>query len=250
MKSAFLLALLPFAFASPNASPNPLAQIITSAAQRACDCRSMPLNTKCDGMALCECQNRFVIQCWSTKTARCSLQLQNCPSAPNFALDYPACGRGLPDCDPGRICRKVDVNCNDNRAMGVGSCLGLCVPPPQSQPLIPADQLQQPKGQQPQQPAQSTQAPWWQPKPAAPKAAPPKGTTPLSAAGPKCPAKFQCPNGTVCVGDPRDRGQTYKCVDAGGICAGFKQEQCPQGQLCTKDPRFSCEGPGCTGICA
>ncbi|KAF2398072.1 hypothetical protein EJ06DRAFT_558476 [Trichodelitschia bisporula] len=252
-----LAAALPDAYPAPAPEPEPqipqligLASgaIILGALGSAYE-NSRPCNTcnnakvQCSGNA-CECENQASIACWVSKRGGCSLKLKGCPAVNGGGAtivsqnsDYPPCGQGLPTCGSGRACRKVDPSCTD--WTGRGTCVGLCIPS--------FTGAQQPAAA----PAQTTQ-PWWQ-QWSQPKASQPAQAAPKIA---ECPRSYQCPQGTLCVQDPRDTlapirgGPAFLCVDGNNVCGGFRNDQCQSGRLCVPDPRNKCSGPGCTGVCA
>ncbi|QDS71377.1 hypothetical protein FKW77_002695 [Venturia effusa] len=181
-------------------------------AARDCECARSFQPPPCAG-TFCECKNQASIACWANRNQQCKISLAVCPandgklgSPTGLNSEYPPCGQGMPICNNGKTCRKLDNACSDSH--GGGSCLGLCVPPvgapARAPPTLPAPAPQQ------------QQQPWWQNG---------QGGRLGEGAGPKqppaparCPANFVCPQNMACIADPHDaasiRGPTFKCVDA------------------------------------
>jgi len=81
-----------------------------------------------------------------------------------------------------------------------------------------------------------------------------RSANPSPSDSPSCPS---CPDGAVCVFDPRvrcdaDAGSSCPGVCASGACGGLTGRSCPQGSVCVDDPRDDCapsRSADCIGVC-
>ncbi|RDI84214.1 Superoxide-generating NADPH oxidase heavy chain subunit A [Venturia inaequalis] len=210
-------------------------------AARDCECARSFQSPPCYG-SFCECKNQAAIACWASRNQQCKINLTVCAanggqsgSPTGLNSEYPPCGQGLPNCNNGKTCRKLDNTCKFGQ-----SCIGLCVP------LLGGLAAQ----------GQQQQPPWWQggqgKKPDYTGVQGLPGSKPSSGPA-RCPSNFSCPQNTACVQDPQNtgaQGPAFKCVDSTQQCGGFQNLQCQNGLFCVPDPRVQCTGQGCLGLCA